>query len=121
MLPTVFGGNFAAPEVRFTDVRFVICDPVANFKNEHFLCATGHREFVGHGERIRSLLVIIEHEMTAHGRNLGGKLHAQPPDGKVQLVNTLIAEVAVPRVPDPMPVVMEAILREGFERRGTGP
>ena len=45
----------------------------------------------------------------------------ETPAALVDLVNPLVADVAVARVPEPVPVVVEAILGERAHRRRAGP
>ncbi len=67
------------------------------------------------------LLVVLEHEVPADGRNLVRKLDSQPPARHVEFVDALVADVSVPGIPNPMPVVMEAVLGEGLHGGGACP
>src|SRR5262249_54182468 len=66
-------------------------------------------------------LVVIEHEMAAHGAYLRGIFHAKSPTRHIHLVYALIAQVAVAVVPEPMPVIVKAVAREGMLGRRTLP
>ena len=99
---------------------FVRRDPVAHFEGHHLLLAV-HVELVARAERIRRLLVVVEHELAADGADLGRVRHAEAPSGDVDFVDALVAEIAVAGVPEPVPVVMEAVLGEVALRRRPGP
>src|SRR4029077_18994218 len=65
---------------------------------------------------IGSLLIVAE-AVAAPGRdNRGGELHIQPPPAQVQGVDAIITELAIPPVPDPVRVVMDAIVVIGLAR-----
>src|SRR5262249_40020467 len=49
------------------------------------------------------------------------KGHAESPAGDIGLMDPLVAEIAAPGVPEPVPVVVKAIPRERLQRRGAGP
>ena len=66
-------------------------------------------------------LVVLEHEVPADGRNLVRKLHAQAPARHVEFVDALVADVSVAGVPNPMPVIVEAVLGEGLHGGGACP
>src|SRR5204862_7176583 len=53
--------------------------------------------------------------------DLRGMRDAQAPPRDIDFVNSLVAEIAVPRVPEPVPVVMEAVAVEWTFRRRTKP
>ena len=72
-------------------------------------------------ERVWRLLVIIEHEVPAHGGSFNRKINAQAPSRHVDLMRSLIAHVAVAVIPEPVPVVMEAVAREFVFGSGPGP
>ena len=55
------------------------------------------------------------------GRDLRRMGHTEAPAGLVDFVDALVAEVAVAGVPEPVPVVVEAVLREGPLRGGAQP
>ena len=50
-----------------------------------------------------------------------GKPTPKSPTRDIDFMDGLVADFAVAGVPDPMPVVVEAIAREGFHGSGTGP
>src|SRR5262249_8956539 len=93
---------------------------VPDFELHHLLAAV-FVEFERAVEGVRRLLVVIEHELSADGADLGRILHAQAPAGDIHLVDALIAQIAIAVSPIPVPVIVEAILFEGDHRRGTGP
>ena len=67
------------------------------------------------------MLVIVEQEVPADRRYLDGQGHAQAPPCQVDFMDSLVSQIAVAGIPDPVPVVMEAILGERLHRSGTGP
>ena len=84
---------------------------MAHFERHHPLL-TVDVELVGRADRIRRLLIVVEHELAANRGDLRRVRDAEAPSRLVDLVNALVADVAVPGIPEPMPVVMEAVLRE---------
>ena len=46
---------------------------------------------------------------------------AQPPAGDIRLMNTLIANIAITGIPEPVPVIMEAVGIEGAHFRRAHP
>ena len=136
MLPTVFcgpffplpsggvaerGGDFTSAESGGADLGFVVRAPVADFKFQQPLLAVRHVEFVRDVKHVGRGLVIVKHHVRADGRDAVRIFDAQSPARHVEFMNALIAEVAVTRVPHPMPVVVKAILGERLQGRGTGP
>ena len=83
--------------------------PVAHFEFHHLLLAA-LVELERAVERVGRLLVVVEHEVAADGADLGRILHAQAPAGDVHFVDALVAEIAVAVIPEPVPVVVEAVL-----------
>jgi len=59
--------------------------------------------------------------VAADGAHFARVLHAQAPTRNVQLVDALIAQIAVAVIPEPVPVVMEAVPCEGVLRRRAQP
>src|SRR5687768_7640321 len=59
--------------------------------------------------------------MAARAVDLRREFHAEPPARDVELVNALVANVAVAVIPVPMPVVMEAVAVERPRRRRAEP
>ena len=96
---------------RFAETAFVVSDPVTDFEDQHHVAAG---EFHGGDERVGRGLVVIEHVMAAHGLHAGGHIDVQAPAGDIHLVDALVADIAVAVLPLPVPVVVEAVLREGF-------
>ena len=102
------------------DAGFVVGHPVAHLEFHHLLLAA-LVEFEGGVQGVGRLLVVVEHEVAADGADLGRILHAQAPARDIHLVDALVADVAVAVVPEPVPVVVEAILRELVLGRGAEP
>src|SRR6516162_10223085 len=94
---------------------------MADFKLHHLALTIWRDKLIGGMQGVRGLLVILEHEMPADGGHLGRILHSETPASFVDFVDALIADVAIAGVPNPVPVVVEAITGEGLHWRGTGP
>src|SRR5437762_6869314 len=107
--------------VACSDSGLVICNPVANFEFQEGAPVLGKMIFESTVQNVRSLLVIVECEVSANGRDLVGKPHAQAPTSNVHLVSTLIPQIAVSIRPEPVPVVVKAIAGKECRRSGTGP
>src|SRR6516165_9414478 len=112
---------FAGHQVSPSDARLAVGDPVAHLEFHHLALTVREVEFKGAIERVWCLLVIVKHEVTADGRDPIGELDTESPAGDIHLVNALVAEIAVTRIPDPVPVVMKAIAGERLQGRGSGP
>src|SRR5581483_12463494 len=93
------------------DSRFMIRYPVPDLEDQHAL-ASAFGKFEGRDHRVRRLLVVIKHIMPAHGRYTSWVFHAKSPASQIHLVDALVADVAVAVIPEPVPVVVEAIARE---------
>src|SRR5262249_54055109 len=65
--------------------------------------------------------VIVEHEVAADRGNARGKSDPETPARDVHLMDRLIADVAVPGLPDPVPVVVKPIPAERPSPRRAGP
>ena len=113
--------RIVAIEQTAADAGFVVRDPVPDLELHHLAMAVGLIEFEGAGERVRRLLVVIEHEVAADRGDAIREPDAEPPPRDVDLVDPLVAEVPVSGVPDPVPVVVKAIAGERLQRRRTGP
>src|SRR5579875_575934 len=72
-------------------------------------------------EVVGRLLVVIEHEVSAHRAHLVGESQSHTPARQIYLMHALISQIAIPVPPVPMPVVMKAILRERVFRSGAHP
>ncbi len=59
--------------------------------------------------------------MAADRAYLVGKAQTHPPSSQVDLVNTLVSKIAIAVVPEPVPVVVEAIFCKFVLRRRSGP
>src|SRR5439155_26133521 len=59
--------------------------------------------------------------MAADGGDAVGKPNAEAPPREIDLMDALVAQIAVSGVPDPMPVVMKAVARERLQGRGARP
>lgn len=103
------------------DFGFVVGDPVADFELHHFAFAIGSVEIKRGAESVGRFLIIVEHEMVAHGGDGNREADAQSPASDIDFVNGLVADFAVAGVPNPVPVVVKAIFRERLERSGAGP
>ena len=115
-------GRDGAGSVRAgADFSFVIGDPVADFELHHFALAVCIVEIIDGVQNVGSLLVVLEHEMAAHGGDGDGKADAEAPARDIDFVDGLIAGFAVAGVPDPVPVVVKAIFGEGLVGSGAGP
>src|SRR5262249_1442405 len=108
----VADGVVSPEQAPLTDLRFAVGDPVADFEFPHLAFATGQIKLEGTGKRVRCLLVVVEHEVTTNGRDPSGKLNIQSPSRHVHLMDTLVAQVTVAGIPDPMPVVMKPVAGE---------
>src|SRR3954471_2242015 len=113
--------RIVAIEQTVTDTGFVVRHPVPDLELHHLAVTAGLIEFEGAGERIRRLLIVIEHEVAADGRHTIRKPDAESPARDIDLVDPLIAEVSVSGVPDPVPVVVKAIAGERPGRRRARP
>src|SRR5215472_14127501 len=112
---------FAGHQVSPSDARFAVGDPVAHFEFHHLALTVREIEFKGAIEGVWCLLVIIKHEVTAYGRDPIGELHTESPAGDIHLVDALVAEIPVARIPDPVPVVVKAVVSERLHWRRTRP
>ena len=102
------------------DACLVVRDPVADFEGEQLLLPSV-LELERHQLRVRRLLIVVEQIVPAHRADLGRVLHAECRARRMDLMGALVADVAVAVVPLPVPVVVEAILRERLDRRRAGP
>ena len=103
-----------------TDVRLAVGDPVPHVRHQHLLLPAAV-ELPGGGDGVGRLLVVVEHEVTAHGADLGRVGHAQAPALHVDLVQALVPHVAVAVFPLPVEVVVEPVPREGAYAGGPQP
>src|SRR5438477_529743 len=72
--------------------------------------------------RIRRGAVVDVAEAAAETEDARRKLVlAQEPAGDIHLVNALISQIAVARIPNPMPIVMEALAHERLHRGRAAP
>src|SRR6267142_1821743 len=110
-----------ATEQAVAEAGFIVRDPMPDFELHHLAMAVGPIEFERAIERVRRLLVVIEHEVAADRGDAIGELEAEPPPRGIDLVYSLVAKVAVSRLPDPVPVVMKAVAGERLQRRRPGP
>ncbi len=71
---------------------------------------------------IGRLTVIVPAETSAHTDDSRRKfILTNNPTAHVHLVDSLVAQVAVAGVPDPMPVEMQPLAHQGYVRRGAAP
>src|SRR6266496_3796807 len=86
-----------------SDAGFVVRDPMTHFELHHFAAAAGLVEFEDAVERVRRFLVVIEHEVAADRGDAVGERDTESPACGIHLMDPLIAEVPVSRLPDPVP------------------
>src|SRR4029077_17771050 len=116
------GRGHAASTVRAgAKLRLMIGDPVADLQLHHLPLAARTLEAKRSIQSIWRFLVVVEHEMSAHGGNRYREAHTQAPPRNIDFVNRLVADFTVPGVPDPMPVIVKPIARERLQRRRPGP
>src|SRR5579863_6035052 len=94
---------------------------MTDFEDDHATLTVWQIEFECTVEVVGSLLIVVEHEMPTDRAHLVGKAQAHPPSSQVHLVNTLVSEIAIAVVPEPVPVVVEPIFRKLVLRRRPGP
>src|SRR5215472_11439142 len=93
------------------DTCLAVRHPVTDLEDEHLLFAAFiELETCSHG--IGRLLVVVEQEVPADRADLCRILHAEQPPRRIDLVHTLVAEVAVAVIPEPVKIVMESISRK---------
>ena len=74
------------------------------------------------GLGVRRFLAVVVDEMPARRKHSRRQLLlAQPPPCDIHLMDALVADVAVPEIPVPVPVVMEAVLLPRFVGRRSEP
>src|SRR6266436_1415867 len=115
------GGHSTGPVSTGAYLRLVIGDPVADFEFHHFALAVRIIEIEGCIQDIGCLLIVLEHKVSAHGGHTYREANPQAPPSDIDFVDGLVADFAVPGVPDPMPVVVKAIARKRLQRCGAGP
>src|SRR5436190_4881212 len=103
------------------DAGFIVRDPMPNLDLHHLATTVRLVEFEDAVERVRCFLVVIEHDVAADRGHAVGERDAETPACGIHLVDGLVAEIPVACVPDPVPVVMEAIACERFQGCGAGP
>src|SRR5262245_32128105 len=94
--------------VGLTDTGFMVGDPMPDLEN-HDLFRGILAEFESGGQCVGRLLIVIEHEMASDRTDLGRILHPQAPAGHINLVDSLVTQVAVAVIPKPVPVVMQPV------------
>ena len=72
--------------------------------------------------RIGKLLIVVEIELTARGRDCR-RMHIEPetPAGDVDIVDAIVSHVAGAKVVPPVPAVMDAVGLKRHHRRGAHP
>ena len=75
-----------------------------------------HRHHPGHPE-----LGLVEEQLAAHPTRCLGVVDAESPPRNIDLVRTVIAGIAGPEVPVPVPLVVETVLVEGNPGRRAEP
>src|SRR5580658_7728471 len=95
--------------------------PMPDFESDHAALAVRQVELERAVQVVWSLLIVVEHKMAADRAYFVGKTQAHPPSCHVYLVNTLVSKIAIAVVPEPVPVVVEAIFCKSMHRRRSGP
>ena len=86
-------------------------NPVARFEdNQLFLAVLA--EFVVDDQCVGRFLVFVEYVVAAHGADFRRVLDAQAPRADAHFVDTLVAEVAVSVVAEPVPVMVSLLLKQ---------
>src|SRR5262249_2368629 len=111
----------AGTKAGYSDLRLSVGDPMADFELQYAALPARKMEFKGTVQNVRRLLIVVEHEVSAAGGNLVGQLNPESPPCQVNLMDTLVAEVTIACVPDPVPVVMKTVARKRLHRSGTSP
>src|SRR5262249_33897076 len=101
-----------ATEKTAADAGFIVRDPVSNLDFHHLAAAVRSVEFEDAVERVWCFLIVIEHEVAADRGHPVRERDTKAPARHIDLVDCLVAEVAIAGVPEPMPVVMKAIAGE---------
>src|SRR4029079_10772469 len=101
--------------------RFVVRDPMPDVELQDLSRPAGLDELEHARERVRRLLVVVEHEMAADRGDSRREPDAEAPPREIDLVHALVAEVSIAGIPDPVPVVVKAVARERLEWRRPGP
>src|SRR5215469_6715590 len=115
------GGHTGCSISAGANLRLMIGDPVAHFEFHQLALGAWSFETEGRVQRVGRLLVVLKHEVSAHRRHMDWESDSQAPARDINLMDGLIADLPVSRVPNPMPVVVKAILGERLQRRRAGP
>jgi len=107
-----------AIEETAADAGFVVRDPMPDFDLHHPATAVRLVEFEDAVQGVGRFLVVVEHEVAADGGHPIRESDAEPPSCGVDLMDRLVAEIPVARLPDPVPVVMKPVACERPQRRG---
>ena len=97
------------------DLPFMIGNPVPNLELQQFGLSAGRlRTVLVHGmQQVGRLLVVVEHHVSSHRGHLDRmSVDSQSPACDVELMDTLVSDVAVSVRPLPVPVVVETVARE---------
>lgn len=62
------------------------------------------------------LLIVVEAVTSPRGNDAHGELDIQPPTTDVESMDAVVAELSVSPMPEPMPVVMDAVVVIGQTR-----
>src|SRR5262245_21033201 len=79
------------------------------------------RKIEGRDLRVRRFLVVIVEILAAAARYALGRVETEDMAGEIEAVNAVVAQFAGPVIPEPVPVVMKAILVERPLRRRPKP
>src|SRR5260370_33375060 len=85
------------------DLRFVIGDPVADFELQHLAPPIGGIETERGIQGVRRLLIVLKHEMSACGGDRRREPNTQSSTSNIDLVDSLVADLTVSRIPDSVP------------------
>src|SRR5271168_3335546 len=99
----------------------MIGHPMPDFEGDHAALAVRQVELERTVQVVGSLLIVVEHKMAADGAYFVGKADTHAPASHIYLVNTLVSKIAIAVIPEPVPVVMEAIFCKCVLRRRPGP
>src|ERR1700735_5648359 len=94
---------------------------MANFELQQNMFAVGAMIFERTIQYVGSLLIIVEHVMTADRGDPIRETETQSPASDIQLMNTLIPQIPVAIIPEPMPVIVEVIFGKWLHGSWPGP
>src|SRR5262249_23631779 len=110
-----------AREQAVAEPSFIVGDPMPHLEFHHLATTASLIELERAIEDVWRFLIVVEHEVSADGADPSGERDAEPPSRGVDLVDPLVAKVAISRVPYPVPVVVKPVATEWLHRRRTCP